>query len=257
MAKEEQGASLKPSDAAAGGVIDDCDVEIMECRFVDDFDYGGTRDSVFALRIEFKSEDYADNPVQHFTAGDLERWQPSQDGLRAVPIGSATALNKNCNAVLFLASLVNCGFPEEKIEQDVDVFEGTQCHVKQIPQPDRPGLKKDPENKGVILVADKIHAYPWDKKSKGKGKAKGRATAKAKEEEVPADGAVEEKAIETVIKLITKAKGSATYDEISTAAFRELSKDPLRNPAIQLIAKKSFLENGPWTYEDGTLSMGD
>ena len=53
--------------------------------------------------------------------------------------------------------MVNAGFPEDKIGNDISVFDGLGAHVNQVAQPKRPGLKK-PETEGkTYLLVDQDH----------------------------------------------------------------------------------------------------
>jgi len=194
---------------------------------------------------------------QHYSAGKLERFEPSSDGLKAVPADPedyddegipSISLVKSTNAILFLKSIVDNGFDEEDIEDTVDVFEGLNVHVRQVPQPKRSGLDVEGEAPKPILLVTKINATKGERKSKGKTKAK----AKAKPVETSED--VTEKATDTVIAAVAVSENGLAKKALLVEAFRALSKDDDRNAIIALIKSEEFLENGPWTYEDGNLS---
>src|SRR6185436_11356243 len=100
-----QAVSLKPKDAIqGGGLLDDADVLIKECRFKL-WDYNGSiPNPIFALGVVFEGED-GSTVEQFYSAGDTKHYVPSQDGKRAQAVGTQTGLNEGTNAMMFLASL--------------------------------------------------------------------------------------------------------------------------------------------------------
>jgi hypothetical protein len=165
---------------------------------------------------------------------------------------------------------VNCGFPEDKIERDISVFEGTTVHVNRVPQQARPGLVAAPGAKAKdILVVTKIHQLPGEKAAVGK-KAAGKKTAMA-----PAavssgvaagaggagsNGAAHEKAIETVLAILTSKGGTIKKLAIAQEAFKlmQAKNDPHRNEVCQLVFKDDFLgaPGMPWSYTGDVISLG-
>lgn len=261
MAKTVQrGASLKPSEAASGFSLDDVDVVLESLRFTD-VPPGTYQAGSLFLEVGFSGKEIEEGASQHYSAGSLDRFKPSDDGLKAVPSdeedydeeGAPTiCLVKSTNAILFLKSLVDNGFDEEKIEDTVDVFEGTDVHLRQVPQPKRSGLDAEGDKAKTILLVTKINSMPGEKKGKGKGKGKGKATSKKATE--PADEDLTDKAVNTVIAAVKASENGIAKKDLLTEAFRSLAKDPDRNAVIAEIKKDEFLEAGPWTYEDGTIS---
>jgi hypothetical protein len=255
MAKKMRGASLNPDDAGAGGLaIDDVDCTIQECRFVDDFDYGGKVSPMpLSLRVTFSSEAFAEPQVQHFSAGSLDRFVPSDDGLVAEPAEGQDQdilLIKTTNALLFITSLTDNGFPKDKIADEVDVFEGTDVHVRQIPRPKMRGIDKEGGPEKTILAVTKIHKLPWEKKGKGKkgGKAK-------KEETVEASAEISEKALEVVMAAVSASDNGILKKDLLVEVFKAMAKDEDRTAVVNLIKKGDFLSEGPWTYDEDTETL--
>lgn len=253
MAKKRRGASLNPDDAGAGGLaIDDVDCTIKELRFVDDFDYGGTVSKIpLSLRCTFESPEFAEAQVQYFSAGSLDRFEPSEDGLCAVPAegqDDSILLIKTTNALLFITSLTESGFPKDKIADEVDVFEGTEVHVRQVPRPKMRGIDREGDAEKTILVVTKIHKLPWEKKGKGKGKAASKGKAKAEPEEVSSD--VSDKAVETVMAAVTASENGIAKKDLLVEAFKSLAKDEDRTAVVRLIKDNEWLADGPWTYDE-------
>lgn len=270
------GVSLKPSDAVAGGGgIDDVDVTIKSCRFRL-WDYNGTiANPVLGLEVTFV-DDEGGEAAQVYSAGDVKHFIPSPDGSEAVAVGAAQNLNDSTNAMAFMVSLVNGGFPEDKIGDKVSVFEGTRVHVNQVPQPKRKGLVGSVEGKTILLVS-KIHSYPWDAKGKAtapKGiapKAAPKQAAQAAQAAAPqqaqapvaqaaapvANEALNARGMEVMLQIVLGKGGSITKGQIAQEAFKALASDPNRNALVQMVYSDDFLkqEGAPWVYDGSTVSM--
>jgi len=257
MAKKEQrGASLKPSDAASGFSLDDVDVTLEKLRFTDEPPGTYQAGSLF-LEVTFSGKEIEEGASQHYSAGSLDRFIPSDNALKAVPAdpedydedgAPAISLVKSTNAILFLKSIVDNGFDEEDIGDTVDVFEGLNVHLRQVPQPKRSGLDAEGDKAKTILLVTKINATAGERKAKGKGKAKAKATAD------PASTDVTEKATNTVIAAVAVSDNGISKKDLLVESFKALAKDDDRTAVIAEIKKEEFLEAGPWTYEGGTVS---
>lgn len=289
------GVSLKPSEASSGGaVIDDVDVRIVGCRF-NLWDYNGTIQApVLALKVTFL-DDEGNQSEQQFSAGDTKHFVPNEDGTEAVQVGSIPTLNDNTNAMAFMASLVNSGFPEDKILDKVSVFEGTKVHVKQAPQPKRAGIKNAQPNQGAktVLLVNKIHELPWEPAAQaamqaigagaqaaaaGKPKVAGAPKAAAPKQAAPAMAAqapavlaaavaqahapggngeaLDGEARQAVLEMLLAKGGTMAKAALAADAFKFLSTHPKRNEMVTLIYKDEFLKGGPWSFDGSTLSMG-
>jgi hypothetical protein len=208
--------------------------------------------------------------------GSAQDWAPSTDGKKLVAVGSATGIRANCNGAIFLKSLIDSGFPEDKVGDDVSVFEGMQAHVIRIPEPKR-SMAKSKEQKEreerfgppTILVVDEIITMPWDKK-KGKGAPKGgkggkgkggKGSGKAGKDKEAADttgGDLTEKAQETVMAIVLE-EGEVNKKKLPTLVFQALKKDPDRNAIAKLVFDDEFLGDGEWAYDkdSGKLSIAE
>lgn len=271
------GISLKPSEASTGGaVIDDVDVLIASCRFRL-WDYNGKIPApILGLAVGYV-DDEGNAAEQVYSAGETKHFVPNEDGTEAVQVGTIPTLNDNTNAMAFLVSLVNAGFPEDKIGDKVNVFEGTRVHVKQAPQPKRPGLKNAPEGTKTVLLVSKIHYLPWDAPKEAVAAAKGApkqakpaapagkaavtahapAAAAAAQAAVGGNGeALEAKGIEIMLGILAAKGGTITKAQIAQEAFKALQADPDRAKLVQMVYKDDFLKAGPWTFDGTTVSMG-
>ncbi len=215
-----EGVSLRPSEAVEGGAVPvDRNLTWKKCLF-NLFDYtkkdGTVVATTTALRVTLVDDDGLEME-QQYSAGDPERFQPSEDGLTLVPVGSATALSRSSNLYQLLNALVNAGFPENKITGDCSVFEGLYAFHIGMPQPKRSGLTQaEPVEGGRVpqlSVPSEIHTLPWDaKKGKGKGKAAA-ATAEAEDTDATADAV-------KLVKGLLEDTDSVTREKVATAAIR-------------------------------------
>jgi hypothetical protein len=214
---------------------------------------------------------------QYYSAGDPSKVQPSADGKTLVPQAGATGLNNNTNALAFISSIINAGFPEDKLGSDASVFDNLGAHVNQVAQPVRAGLKDQKEGKTYLLVT-KITRMPWTaaeaKPAKGAPAAKSGGPRPVNTSPVappvnitpaPAQSAnsneeLVEKARVTVISILTEKGGTVPRSKLSQEAFRLLSSDPDRNAIVKLVYDDTFLQQsvseGVFAFDGTTVSLG-
>jgi len=240
--------SMKPSDAEAGGLLDDVNATITEAEATT-WDYNGQADPGPALKVILKSDDGTETE-QYYSAGKMERIVPSEDGTCFYPAegSSSKGMNNSTNCMAFLLSLVDHGFPEEKLE-NVTSLVGLYAHFNRVPQKQRAGLEENPDKKRTILVATKIITLPWETKGKGKaGSAKptsGSTQAQTKGS-TNGDGDLNAEAIDAVIAALAKADGPIEYKKLGMAAFQAGNpKSPNRKHLIKYVMEDSF-----WEQED-------
>lgn len=268
------GVSLKPSDAVAGGGgIDDVDVVIKACRFRL-WDYNGTiQTPVLGLEVTYLEDDGSESN-QVYSAGDMKHFVPSEDGSEAVQVGKHPNLNDSTNAMAWMVSMVNGGFPEDKIGDKVSIFEGARVHVNQVPQVKRKGLATPQANDKLILLVSKVLALPWDAKAKATAPKTTKAApvavaAKAAQAQVAAPMAaapaangelspLNDQAVSAMIGIIVTKGGAIVKAAIAQEAFKVFATDPNRNALVQLVYSDAFLkqEGAPWTFDGSTVSMG-
>lgn len=282
------GVSLKPSDAVSGGIIfDDVDLLVKRVRFRL-WDYNGQiATPVLGLAVLYEDENDGTESEQVYSAGDTKFFVPSDDGSEAVPVGSQQGLQDSTNAMAWMVSLVNAGFPEDKITDKVTVFEGTRAHVKQQPQPKRKGLAGAKENKNILLVS-KINSYPWDKVTApakkapavgtvapamagktqapvahgaGAGAASGQGGPSQASASTPVGGNGEAADLNTegvnaMLGILAAKGGTILKTQIAQEAFKVLASHPMRNQLVQLVYNDAFLKSGPWAFDGTTVSFG-
>ena len=264
------GVSLKPSKAiTVTGLLDDVDVKIAEAKFAM-FDYGGSTQPVPALKLALDPMDGSTPLEQYWSMGKATDWMPSDDGKELVPIGRATELTDSTNGMILLTSIVNAGFPESKLEDDISVLEGMECHVNRVAAPTRKGLQNDKGKDKTILTITKIHKYPWDAdaKPKTKSKPKTSTTTSSKSKSKPATKAndsvdIDALTTEFILSVVSDEDFMRDYPDglpkakLAPEAFSRLaSDDPNRAKILQKSFDDTFLGSGPWSYEGGKISLG-
>lgn len=256
-----QGVSLRPSDAQHGtGLLDDVDVTLKQARFVT-YDYDGKSPKpVLCLGVTMTDEAGEDHD-QYYSAGDLQYFVPSNDGKKAMKAGNKDGLNDNTNAVLFLSSLVNAGFPEDKLGDDISAIEGTYCHVNRVAQPKRGAdMAKD----RTILQVMKIHSLPWEKSKAHKlgqkaAVAAGKPQGKANGAAAPADDDMAELVAGHVAAILAEAGGSLAKAKVTQKVFQAMKEDPAnRTAAVKLANDSGFLEaSDVWSFDGATLTLNE
>lgn len=253
------------SFAVGGGLLDDVDVVVKEASIAM-FDYAGTRpDAVPAILFKLGVKD-GEDVDQYFTVGKSSDWMPSEDGTKLVAIGKATQLNMSSNGAIMLKSIVDAGFPEGKISDDITCFQGMEGHVMRVPAPKR-GLAKAPRADGkvyedTILVFATITKLPWEKKAAaGKAPAKGKAApAPAAAEEAPEDEegevSLEDRTQAILLEILGDNPNGIKKQELPGLIFKKVgAADPQRTAMLQLAFKDEFLRSGPWSFDKGKITM--
>lgn len=244
---EKKGVSLKPSDQVeGGGLLDNVDCLWKEVRF-EMFDYGGTQAETPALRVTIAPEDGGEVD-QYWSCGQAKDWNPSKDGKSLIPVGEAKGLNKSSNASILFQSLIKANFPEDKIGDDVSVFEGMRAHMIRVPAPKRGGLpstKKREDGREfekTILVVDKILSLPGEEKAEGKPKA---------------DGKLADTTAEAIVAILSENPKGMDKMKLIGALFTHLKKGGMGiadvNAATRLVREDAV--DGPWKVEGGIYSM--
>ena len=254
--------SLRPSTfSAGGGLIDDIDVEIVRARFVR-YDFEGKSDSGEKLCIlgVLKDADGNEHP-QYWSAGDLQYFVPSEDpknedlnGITCVQVGAKEVLNGGTNAAIMLNSLVQAGFPEDKLDDgDLRHLEGLTGHVNRVPQPKRNNIaKKEGQRDPMVLIFTSIKTLPGEtKKSTTTGKAtsaKPNGSAKPAAAAAPAsNGAdpalVEELTGELIGLFASEGVSELKKVELSKKLFGLIDKsNPNKNKLIAMASRDEVLK---------------
>ncbi len=251
------GVSIRPSQFVEGGAVPvDRNLLWKECRFAN-FDYTKKDGTVVASTISAKiiyQDDDGTEYTQHYSAGDPARFAPSKDGKTLEALTESANLSKSSNYYILMNALINAGFPENKLGDDISVLDGLYTHNIGLPEPKRSGLVREAAEgarKRVISVPDSIIKLPWE----GKGKAapaKGKAPAKAEIIEEDA-GDAEADALAMVTEMLADAD-KVTRQQVATKAIRSKNR-----PVAKLVFSPKFAEvlteNG-FTLDGEDISMG-
>jgi hypothetical protein len=234
------GVSIRPSGFVEGGAVPvDRNLLWKECRFAK-FDYttkaGEVVASTCAARITYQDDDGTEY-IQHYSAADLARFEPSADGKTLVAVGNAQALSKSSNFYVLMNQLINAGFPENKLDADISTLDGLYTHNIGIPEPKRSGLVRKPAAEGtterekVLSVPDQILKLPWE----NKGKAAKTAT-KERAQTVEDEGDASADAIAMVTAMLADAE-SVTRQQVAAKAIRSKNQ-----PVAKLVFSPKFAE---------------
>lgn len=280
------GASLRPDNfVVGGGLIDDVDAKIVSARYTL-YDYEGTVQNpplAVALTLEYANPDGSGDLVQHteyYSAGDAKFFVPSDDGTRAIPVGSKTGLNNNTNAAQLIMSLINALGANHQIVQnlddDISVFDGISGHWNRVAQQKRTGLPQTGSNqqnkdKTILLmtkaVAGGTKAAPKAAAKTGAAPAKTAAPKAAPKAAAPAAapaaaaapaGDLDEALTGIVLEKLSEVNGSPVAKSVLVqAAFQAYKADPkTRGQAMARMGSDDFLSSIEGvTYADGGVSM--
>jgi hypothetical protein len=230
-----------------------------------------------ALKVSMEDENGITHE-QYYSAGDPKRLTPIEEGKGVVGVESSpNGLTSSTNAVAFITSLINAGFPEDKITNDVSVFDGMTVHVNQVAQPKRPGLKDQKENKTYLLVTKIVRmpgeaapvkpakGAPVQKAATGPRPVPANAGPTPTPSPAPVPGAepsadVVAKARATVLEILAQKGGAIPKQKLPTEAFRALSNDPDRNTIVTLVFQDAFLAQavaeGAFGYDGTNVTLG-
>ena len=234
--------SIMPKDhiESGGAVPEDEDVLIKEAEWVAHTFNAEMYDPSLFLCLGLEREGDETLCIQYLSAGSLDYFKPMNGGKGIEALGSATSLRTSTKAARFLASLVDSGFPEPKLGNDVSSIIGTKCHVASQPH-------KSPKKDDTVLLVENVITHPFMKGKKV-------TTTKAKAASPGDNGAAT-----LVTKILTSTKeGSIDVPTLYQCVFEELKDDPdTRTAVIAIISDNDnqFLTDGPWTFDGETLSM--
>lgn len=238
------GVSFKPSDFVEGGAVPvDRNLLWEKVRFAL-FNYTKKDGTIVATttsaEVHYKDDD-GQEFVQNYSVGDPERFQPSSDGKTLVAVGAAPNLSKSSNFYLLINSLINAGFPENKVTDDISMLDGLYTYNIGLPEPKRAGLVRptvegEQVRERVISVPSQILRLPWEK-SKGKAAAARPAAVKAAlavSAEIADENGIVAKAVEFIGKRVDDS-GKAVRQSVAVAVFRDLAKDPDKDAIAGMI----------------------
>ena len=233
------GVSIRPSEFVEGGAVPvDRNLLWKECRFAN-FDYTKKDGTVVASTVSAKilyQDDEGTEYTQHYSAGDPNRFQPSADGKTLEALTESANLSKSSNYYILMNALINAGFPENKLGEDISVLDGLYTHNIGLPEPKRSGLVREAvegARERVISVPDTIITLPWEGKAAGKAAPAKKAATPATEEDA---GDAEADALTMVTEMLADAD-KVTRQQVATKAIRSKNQ-----PVAKLVFSAKFAE---------------
>lgn len=157
------GISLNPDTFTQGGLLNNADIRMENCRFLL-YDYDGKSDKESpGLMFDAIPLD-GGNPINQFIAcGDAKDWAISSDGQELTPAGdsSPSGIRNNTNLALFIKELVNLSYPKHLLDNfKAGSWNGLEIHIVRKKRPDAgQGGSSDKE----ILMPTKIITLPGEK----------------------------------------------------------------------------------------------
>ena len=249
------GVSIRPSQFVEGGAVPvDRNLLWKECRFAN-FDYTKKDGTIVASTISAKIlfvDDDGTEYTQHYSAGDPARFQPSADGKTLEALTSSENLSKSSNYYVLMNALINAGFPENKLGDDISVLDGLYTHNIGIPEPKRSGLVREPKEgarERVISVPDSIITLPWESKGKA-ATAKSKPAATTTDEDAGDAGA---DALTMVTEMLADAD-KVTRQQVATKAIRSKNQ-----PVAKMVFSPEFatvLTEAGFTLDGEDITAG-
>jgi hypothetical protein len=230
--------SLRPENMTGGGAVADGEYTLAKL-VVAGFNYGGNGPETPACLITYKDAAGTETE-QAYTAG--AQAEMGRDGK------SFVSMAKSSNFAMWIVSIAKAGFPEDKIESDVTVFQGAKVHVSAVAQPKRAGLKDQAEGKTIVLV-DKLISMPGTK-----------AAAKAP---VEAGASVGDDALITAVQeQLAKVEGGQDRGKLVTAVYLNAIRQKVNSADATAMKKTLTLEwlnenaeAGGWTVNGEVVSL--
>lgn len=251
----EERISLGPDSWTEGGMVDDVDVDVVEAKFCL-YDYNGQFAEGPSLMMGLKIVGGDGDKViaQYWSAGKVENFVPTNDGLGLKPVGKQTGLNKSCSLVILLESLLKKGFPKEKVDDIAKVIVGSRLHMVKVKQKSIKDAETGQEKDRNTLVVTNVIKWGWDGTKTAapkaaaatKTKAPAAAAAAAPAEEAAEEAATEanpvaEKAGAAVKAVVKAAGGTMKRADLSTPVYKHLAKDADKSKAVKLAYDPAFL----------------
>lgn len=273
--KEQQGLSFAPDDMAeGGGLLDNIRATITGGAF-EVTNYGGkAKQKVFAARLDLEEQNGTAHEDQWWKMGDVEDWVAINGGRGFDRAGVKDAVNKGTNFGIFMNSLIDAGFPADKLTPDIGCLFGLEAHFQQQIVEGRDKIKSKDGSKEYdpkVLCVAEIFSFPWEKKSKAKtgGGKKSSAKGKGTTESNGADTGVEDATAQIITEIlleVAEQSEDGTVEipkkSLGTSIMKKAkANDDIDPKMTNQMVKKAFedeflgAQDRPWTYEDGVLSM--
>lgn len=229
-----------------GGLIDDFDAVISDVRFglSPDGYVSGQPVTLCLVRFDVDGEEH----TVLFTIGGEGDFVADDTGRGLNKLKSKATLTKTCKFIMFVNSLVESGFPLNRLDpQDVSPIIGTYGHFLRKAVEYKGLKKKSDERENTVLLCTKILQLPWDatpKQRKGKGKA--------------VDANLADTVAGIIQGIVLVNDGEIAKKDLLSALFanEDINAMDDKKGALKVASSDSFLkEREEWSYEGGVLKM--
>lgn len=239
--------NLRPdSFAEGGGLIDDFDGVISDIGFIMT-DYDGNSPNavpVCDIHWDVDGEDHS----EMFSVGGSDDFAPDETGKGLIKLKSKDTLTKKSKFGMFLGSLVEAGFPLNKMDdKDIGYLNGFSGHfMRKVVTYQGLAKKKDKDN--TVLLCTKVIALP------GEG---GKAVAKGGKK-VKVDAGLADELTAIIQGVLVESDGSMPKKNLLSALFKndDVGGSDNKKGLLKLATDDTFLKGREeWKYEDGVLTM--
>jgi hypothetical protein len=187
----------------------------------------------------------------YWSCGGRAKFEAAPEGNKLVAKSASVKLSPKSNAGIFFASLLNSGYPEDKMEPSdiAGTLNGLECHIQRVPQEGEfaKGKREDgSEFTRTIVTVTKIHKLPWEKQ---------KATKKTKKSKEPSSE-LETEVEGFVVSALADNPEGVPKKNLTKPVFNKFDGDD-RNPALALVFDDEWLgaDARPWIYEDGIIKI--
>lgn len=250
---------IRPDHASeGGGLIDDFDGTISDMRFVmTDYD-GAMAEPVPVCRVTFDVD--GEESVQLYSVGGQGDFAPDDTGRGLRKLKSKSSLTKTCKYIMFADSLVQAGFPVNRLDgNDCSSIIGTSGHFLRKAV-EYKGLKRKKDDRdNTVLLCTKVITLPGEAAAKGKGKGKGVANPTPASNDALAEAVAG--IIVGILKMRLEDEGvvEMAKKDLITALFKNAELNALggdKKAALKLAADDVWLgSRDEWKLDSGILSL--
>ena len=233
-----------------GGLINDADVTLRNCRFMR-YDYDGNSEetTVFAFDMEVEDGDDDEAHTQVYSlGGGPDAWEVADGGNRIKQATGKAKITNSSNFALLMEDFKRCGLDVAAFGGDVSKLDDTKCHVlrKDVKgRSDLDGSEGDAEGRkrgNQYLGVTEVTTWGYDAKSK-KGRRKKAAPAKAKPD---SDSEETDEAEALAASLVSEVLSDDPVMDLKPLAMMVYKKStgnptPLRKEVRQLVLDTDWL----------------
>lgn len=246
-----QGVSFAPKDQGKASKWDGGPGTLNTLRAVV-WDYNGSSEPKCFVHANITGTEDGKERDEYFGVGDLDKFSPSEDGLKVVPKKKGALVSDSCNFAHLINSLVAAGFDPDKIGDDLSIFDDMDAVFARTKITRT--IKGESKDSDPLLVAE-ITRMPGEKKKvAGKPAVAGKATSAAaapKAGKAAAAPDVDEQAQDLAFEVLGEQEGPISRKKLSQLVFAKAKKEPNVKDLMNRTADPEFLgaDGRPWSYD--------